>query len=236
MVAAATEKNLGIGLNNDIPWKLPKEFKYFQNITSTVKDEKKRNAVIMGKLTWLSIPENRRPLKNRLNIILSTTLELENQNEDTKVLTTLHDALRHLETQEDVENVFVIGGSSLYSEGMKSPNCEKIYLTKVLSDIKCDVFFPKIDETKFFVDQDYHKDETEIENGIPFKYFLYKKKHEEYQYLDLLREVLTFGSIKDDRTGVGTIGLFGKQMKFDLRNSFPLLTTKRGLKRFLLFN
>lgn len=46
-------------------------------------------------------------------------------------------------------------------------------------------------------------------------------------YLDLLRDILSNGKRRDDRTGVGTIGVFGRQMRFDLTDGFPLLTTKQ---------
>ena len=54
-----------------------------------------------------------------------------------------------------------------------------------------------------------------------------EKRHPEYQYLDLLQELLEHGDERMDRTGVGTLALFGRQMRFDLADGFPAFTTKR---------
>jgi thymidylate synthase len=51
--------------------------------------------------------------------------------------------------------------------------------------------------------------------------------HPEWQYLNLLRDILDNGSRRDDRTGTGTLGVFGRQMRFDLSKGFPVLTTKK---------
>jgi thymidylate synthase len=49
----------------------------------------------------------------------------------------------------------------------------------------------------------------------------------EIQYLELIQDIITNGTKKSDRTGTGTIGVFGRQLRFDLNKGFPLLTTKK---------
>merc|ERR1712226_358417 len=60
------------------------------------------------------------------------------------------------------------------------------------------------------------------------------ENHDEYEYINLIKKILKDGHERDDRTGTGTIGLFGAQMRFDLTKSFPLLTTKRVFWRGVL--
>lgn len=74
MIAAMSMTN-GIGKDGGLPWKLKGEMAYFRNVTSAVPDSDsgKKNAVIMGRKTWTSIPPKFRPLKGRVNIVISAS-------------------------------------------------------------------------------------------------------------------------------------------------------------------
>jgi len=70
---------------------------------------------------------------------------------------------------------------------------------------------------------------TSMENGAAKKV---PRRHEEYQYLEIIEDILEHGNQKSDRTGTGTKSVFGRQMRFSLRDdTFPLLTTKKTFYR-----
>ena len=65
----AHDSNYGIGYDNKIQWDVPEDMEHFSNITQGGTGN--NNAVIMGRKTWESIPLKFKPLKNRLNVVLS---------------------------------------------------------------------------------------------------------------------------------------------------------------------
>jgi dihydrofolate reductase len=69
-VVAATE-TWGIGKNGTLPWTLKKDMQYFKRVTTQTQCSTKRNAVVMGRKTWQSIPPAFRPLRNRINVVIS---------------------------------------------------------------------------------------------------------------------------------------------------------------------
>lgn len=70
LIVACTASN-GIGKNGNLPWRLSKEMGYFARVTTST-PANKRNAVIMGRKTWESIPDKFRPLKERINIVVTS--------------------------------------------------------------------------------------------------------------------------------------------------------------------
>ena len=149
----AVDNKWGIGKNNSIPWKIKEDMDFFLNLTTDVNNKSKKNAVIMGKNTWLSIPEKKKPLIYRYNIIVSSTLTQDNVRTKVskykqkfifvfKTLKTAYDFCK-TDINNDIENIFVIGGTQLYDESIKLNYINKLYITHINYDYKCDVFFPQ---------------------------------------------------------------------------------------------
>lgn len=73
IIVAATKSN-GIGQNAGLPWRLPREMKYFTQVT-TASPEGTMNAVLLGRNTWESIPKKHRPLSRRVNLVTSRNVD-----------------------------------------------------------------------------------------------------------------------------------------------------------------
>jgi dihydrofolate reductase len=107
VIVAAVSKNGVIGKDGTIPWSIPTDLKHFKKLT-------KDGVVIMGRKTFESI--GNKPLPNRHNIVVSTTMSKINLHSNLSIVTSLDEAL--WEAQEDFKEAFVIGGESIYKEAM----------------------------------------------------------------------------------------------------------------------
>lgn len=174
-LVVAVDQGFGIGKNNTMPWHLPLDLKHFSNITTMVQDSKKTNAVIMGRKTWDSLPEKHRPLKNRVNVVLSRG-EL-NLPEGVLLFHSLEEALKSLEENyqqnSQIENVFVIGGANIFEQAIKHHDCQTVYLTQIDQTFNCDTFFPKESLQKNFSLKS--TSEVSEENGIKFSFKIFEK-------------------------------------------------------------
>ncbi len=140
-IVVAACKNGGIGFKNRLPWKLTKEMKYFKELTIG----EKNNAVIMGRKTWLSIPEKNRPLPKRENIVLtSETVQTRPWVDgDVSFLNSL-DSIYHVYGPYTFDNIWIIGGEKVYTEAINSNMVDSIFYTEIQTEFECDTFFPEI--------------------------------------------------------------------------------------------
>lgn len=117
VVVAATQ-NMGIGKDGSLPWSLPSDLKFFKDVTMTTSDPLKRNAVIMGRKTWESIPLQHRPLPGRFNVVLTRSGSFDIATAENVVICgSLLSALELLAESPycvSIEKVFVIGGGQIY--------------------------------------------------------------------------------------------------------------------------
>jgi len=115
MVVAASENNY-IGVDNQLPWHLPDDLKFFKRMTNGM-------PVIMGRNTWISLG---RPLPGRLNVVISSSLK--EVPEGVLVFESLQHALDYLEQQRN-DMVSIIGGGQLYRSALHL--ADVVYLTRV---------------------------------------------------------------------------------------------------------
>ena len=146
IIVAATPQ-MGIGRGGALPWpSLKGDMSYFARVTKRVPlPSSGRNAVIMGRKTWESIPPKFRPLKDRINVVLTrSTTSFGNSGPDVVTVSEFDGSGGALEKlrQMDVGRVFVIGGSSVYQAALELPHTNRILLTKIYKDFECDTHFP----------------------------------------------------------------------------------------------
>ncbi|XP_041018940.1 putative bifunctional dihydrofolate reductase-thymidylate synthase isoform X2 [Juglans microcarpa x Juglans regia] len=260
-VVLAATREMGIGKDGKLPWRLPSDLNFFKELTTATSDPGKKNAVVMGRKTWESIPLEYRPLPGRLNVVLTRSGSTDIATAENVVICgSIPSALKLLAESTyslSVERVFIIGGGQILREALNSSQCAAIHITEIETSIECDTFTPNID---FSVFQPWYSSSPLVENHIRYSFVSYVRvrssaiearasrsedsskfdverftflpkmifeKHDEYVYLKLVQEIISSGTQKDDRTGTGTLSKFGCQMRFNLRRSFPLLTTKR---------
>lgn len=184
-IIAACDDKRGIGISNKLPWRLKGDLAYFSDVTSTA-PEGMQNVVIMGRKTWDSLPEKHKPLKDRLNIVMSREeLDLPENVLQATSFDDVFDQIKSVNEPTDrdeldegngvvektVAKIFVIGGANIYTQAINLADCDEIYLTKVLGEFQCDTFFPEI-PLGFEISSESKEME---ENGVKYKFVVYRR-------------------------------------------------------------
>ena len=164
---AAMDEARGIGKGGTLPWRLPKDLAYFNKVTMGTG----KNAVIMGRATWDSLPAAHRPLPGRVNIVVSRNAELV-LPAAVRRASSLEEALT-IAKNAHAEKAFVIGGAKVFAEAISHPECSELYITEVHGTFACDTFFPKIDPSRF---KKTASSEMHEQNGIKFSFVKYALK------------------------------------------------------------
>ena len=134
---AALSKNRVIGKDNDLPWRLPDDMKFFMETT-------KGHHVIMGRRNYDSLHDRFKPLPERTNIVITRQHDL--QAPGCIVLHAVEPALEIAKNNSEIE-CFIIGGAEIYKLAM--PYTTRMYLTEIDAVISGDTYFPEVDKTEW---------------------------------------------------------------------------------------
>tara|TARA_Y100000992_G_scaffold219469_1_gene151952 strand:+ start:783 stop:1271 length:489 start_codon:yes stop_codon:yes gene_type:complete len=133
-IVVAVSNNKGIGFKGTIPWRNKEDMLFFKNLTTKTQDVNKKNAIIMGRVTFESI--GKKPLPNRDNFVIT-----KNKYDNVESYFNLDECLNDLIQSKKYESIFVIGGETLYKEAVKHYLCNKIYMNVINVNTICDTFF-----------------------------------------------------------------------------------------------
>lgn len=241
-----------IGKDNDLLIHLKQDLAYFKKIT-TNKINENPNIVLMGRKTWFSIPLKNRPLKGRVNFVLTNDDSLiVYKNCDFNKLSDIKETVYFMNMKMFIKiykkfelNVFIIGGSDIYNSFLDNQvnfilRPKYLYITELKDYFKYHQYDENANYTFIKTIPDYYKlisvseKDTCISNPkISFRFLKYMDSNhhsdnisDEKQFLNTLKHIINNGNKRIDRTNVGTVSIFGTQMRFDISQSIPLLTTK----------
>ena len=165
---AAMADNRVIGINNQLPWRLPADLGWFKKNTLN-------KPVVMGRKTWESLPV--RPLPGRPNIILTRDARYQpasTQGKDVKdviLVDSIDNAVSAAEA-EGYQELMFIGGATLYAQVL--PRADRLYLTLVQGEFAGDAWFPEIDFTQWH--ESYHQNnQPDDKNKYYYRFIIYER-------------------------------------------------------------
>lgn len=150
IIISAVARNGVIGKSDgDMPWHVKEEFQHFKSTTLGF-------PIIMGRKTFETLGK---PLRGRLNIVLTQKQGINYPFEDVKIFNSLREAYSFCE-KEQSEKAFVIGGGEIYSQAMKS--ADEMIISRMKFEAEGDVYFPEINEENWKVEKREDREKFEI--------------------------------------------------------------------------
>ena len=166
-LVVAVDNEWGIGNKGELLARVKGDLLNFRNITQG-------KTVVYGYNTLATFP-NGKGLKNRKNIVMTRKQDFCGEN-----LTVAHsiEELLQIIEKENIKDVFVIGGESIYRQLL--PYCNLAYVTKFLASFEKDAFMPNLDEMSEWScvessEAMYSTSETDSVNGMEYRFYVYKR-------------------------------------------------------------
>ncbi|GAA0369232.1 dihydrofolate reductase [Bacillus horti] len=153
MIACSSQNGV-IGQDNDMPWHLPEDLKFFKKTTLG-------HTVVMGRKTFESIGK---PLPQRRNIIITRSKDFLPEGCEV-----MHSVEEVLQVEGDI---FITGGAQLYEQFL--PHADRIYLTVIHEDIEGDTFFPSLDQSWEVIEE--RKGQRDEKNPYEYTFYTYERK------------------------------------------------------------
>lgn len=156
-IIVAVDENYGIGKDNQLPWHLPADLKYFKAVTTG-------HTIIMGRKTYESMGK---ALPNRRNIVISRQRAL--QLSDAELVHSLEEAVSLCTPDEEA---FVIGGAEIFKQAL--PLISTMYITRIKHKFDADTYLKGIawDDWKEVSREDREADEK---NAYTYSFLKYQK-------------------------------------------------------------
>jgi len=134
LIVAASLNNV-IGKENTLPWRLSNDLKRFKELTTS-------HTVIMGRKTFESIGK---ALPNRVNFVITSNPD-NVKNDDISISSSLEEAIQTASLLSHSPEIFIIGGGQIYKEALEKGLIDRMYVTRVLTKVEGDTFFPDFSE------------------------------------------------------------------------------------------
>ncbi len=157
LIVAASANGV-IGVDGELPWHLPDDFRFFKQVTMG-------KPIVMGRRTWESIG---RPLPGRQNIVITRQSGFEAPG-----ASVVDSPEAAVEAVNDADEVMIIGGGEIYRRFL--PMADRVYLTRVDADIEGDTFFPALEDSEWKVESS-EAHATDERHAYAFEFRVYSRR------------------------------------------------------------
>ncbi len=148
-IVAMNNIDQGIGYKTHLPWNIKEDHDYYMRVVQTTENKNKKNAVIVGRITWKSFSKESSIFNSCIIILVSNTIKIEDlksfqskENKGFEIVKSMKEALNIIYTKYSniVESIYSIGGTRIYEESLNFDNFNIYYITRIFGNFQCDTF------------------------------------------------------------------------------------------------